>query len=59
MRSLMLDKTCFILAHCLPTIRSADLILVVRDGNMAESVTHRGLMERGGFCREMYDAQLA
>ena len=57
MRRLMRDKTCFVVAHRLSTIKNADLILVVRGGNVVESGTHRELMVKGGFYREMYDAQ--
>ena len=57
MRRLMRDKTCFVVAHRLSTIKNADLILVVRGGNVVESGTHRELMAKGGFYREMYDAQ--
>ena len=59
MRRLMRDKTCFVVAHRLSTIRHADLILVVRDGNVIERGTHDELMRRGGFYRELYDAQFA
>lgn len=59
MRKLMQDKTCFVVAHRLSTIQNADLILVVRDGNVVESGTHRELMQLGGFYREMYDAQFS
>lgn len=57
MRELMQDKTCFVVAHRLSTIRNADLILVVQDGNVVESGTHEELMARHGFYRELYDAQ--
>ena len=59
MRKLMQDKTCFVVAHRLSTIKNADLILVVRDGNVVERGTHRELMKLGGFYRELYDAQFA
>ena len=57
MRELMRGKTCFVVAHRLSTIQNADLILVVRDGNIVESGTHSELMEENGFYREMYEAQ--
>lgn len=59
MRKLMENKTCFVVAHRLSTIRHADLILVVKDGNVIERGTHRELMQLGGFYRELYDAQFA
>ena len=57
MRRLMQDKTCFVVAHRLSTIQHADLILVVRDGNIVERGTHQELMAAHGFYRELYDAQ--
>lgn len=57
MRKLMENKTCFVVAHRLSTVRNADCILVVRDGNVVESGTHEALMARGGFYRELYQAQ--
>lgn len=57
MRRLMENKTCFVVAHRLSTIRGADLILVVRDGNVVESGTHEELMKKRGFYRELYEAQ--
>ena len=59
MRELMQGKTCFVVAHRLSTVRSADRILVVRDGNVVESGTHPELMARKGFYWELYQAQFA
>ena len=59
MRKLMENKTCFVVAHRLSTIQSADNILVVRDGNVVESGTHDALMEQKGFYWELYQAQFA
>lgn len=57
MRRIMSDKTCFVIAHRLSTIRGADLILVVKDGNIVERGTHSDLMGRDGEYRRMYWAQ--
>ena len=57
MRELMRGKTCFVVAHRLSTIRHADLILVVRDGNVVERGTHEELMAQNGFYRELFEAQ--
>lgn len=57
MRSLMADKTCFVIAHRLSTIRHADLILVVKDGRVAEQGNHEELMKKRGVYYQMYDAQ--
>ena len=59
MRELMQGKTCFVVAHRLSTVRSADRILVVREGNVVESGTHPELMARKGFYWELYQAQFA
>lgn len=57
MRALMRGKTCFVIAHRLSTIRSADTILVVRDGAIVEQGNHDQLMEKGGFYASLYRAQ--
>jgi len=57
MLSLMKDKTCFVIAHRLSTIQHADLILVVRDGNIVERGTHEELMSAKGVYYGMYVSQ--
>lgn len=57
MRSLMQNKTCFIIAHRLSTIRSADQILVVKDGRVAEKGTHEELLNQNGLYSRLYQAQ--
>lgn len=57
MRKLMENKTCFVVAHRLSTIRNADCILVVRDGNVVERGNHEELMKLKGFYYEMHQAQ--
>ena len=59
MRELMRDKTCFVVAHRLSTVRHADRILVVRDGDIVESGVHAELMAKKGFYWELYQAQFA
>ena len=59
MRELMKDKTCFVIAHRLSTVRGADVILVVRDGEIVEQGTHEGLMSGDTFYRQIYEAQFA
>ncbi len=56
-QKLMEGKTCFVIAHRLSTIVHADLILVVRAGNVVESGTHAQLLERNGFYASLYNAQ--
>lgn len=59
MRALMRDKTCFVIAHRLSTIRSADTILVVRDGAIVEQGNHEALMKKSGFYVALYRAQFS
>ena len=59
MRTLMSGKTCFVIAHRLSTIRNADMILVLRGGDVVESGTHDSLMSADTFYRQLYEAQFA
>ena len=51
------DKTVIMIAHRLSTIRDADLILVMRDGDIVEQGTHDQLIEAGGFYADLYNSQ--
>lgn len=57
MDELMTGRTSFIIAHRLSTIKNADLILVMKDGDIIESGTHEALLEQGGFYAELYNSQ--
>jgi len=57
MDKLMHGRTSFVIAHRLSTIRDADLILVIRDGNIVEQGNHDALLARGGFYAELYNSQ--
>ena len=57
MDDLSRGRTSFVIAHRLSTIRNADLILVMKDGNVIEKGTHDQLMGRNGFYRDLYDSQ--
>ena len=59
MDKLMQGKTSFVIAHRLSTIRDADLILVVRDGNIIEQGKHDELLKKNGFYAELYNSQFA
>ena len=59
MDRLMGGRTCFIIAHRLSTIVDADLILVIRDGQIVEQGTHRSLLEQKGFYYELFQSQYA
>jgi ATP-binding cassette subfamily B protein len=53
----MKDRTSFVIAHRLSTVRDADLILVMRDGGIVEQGTHKELLSAGGFYAEIYNSQ--
>ena len=57
MDNLMRGRTSFVIAHRLSTIRDADLILVMRDGDIVEQGTHDQLIEKGGFYADLYNSQ--
>jgi len=57
MDKLMKDRTSFIIAHRLSTIKNADMILVMRDGDIVETGTHEGLLKQKGFYAELYNSQ--
>ena len=57
MDTLMQGRTSFVIAHRLSTIKNADLILVMREGDVIESGTHDELMAKGGFYAELYNSQ--
>lgn len=57
MNELMKGRTSFIIAHRLSTIRDADLILVIRDGDIVEQGDHNSLLKAGGFYAELYNSQ--
>lgn len=59
MNNLMKGRTSFVIAHRLSTIRDADLILVMRDGDIVEQGTHDSLIEKDGFYAALYNSQFA
>ncbi len=59
MDKLMEGRTSFIIAHRLSTIKNADLILVMKDGNIIESGNHDELMKQAGFYADLYESQFA
>ncbi|MCH5344353.1 MAG: ABC transporter ATP-binding protein [Acetatifactor sp.] len=59
MDNLMKGRTSFVIAHRLSTIRNADMILVMKDGDIIEQGNHDALMEQQGFYAELYNAQFA
>ena len=59
MDKLMEGRTSFIIAHRLSTIKNADLILVMKEGNIIESGSHNQLMKQNGFYADLYNSQFA
>ncbi|WP_434283428.1 ABC transporter ATP-binding protein [Clostridium botulinum] len=59
MRNIMKGRTSFVIAHRLSTIKNADLILVMKDGNIVEQGTHNELLKKKGYYEQLYHAQFA
>ncbi|MEG0903731.1 MAG: ABC transporter ATP-binding protein [Lachnospiraceae bacterium] len=59
MKRMMEGRTSFVIAHRLSTIKNADLILVLKDGNIVEQGTHKELLEGQGFYEQLYRSQFA
>ena len=59
MAELMKGRTCFVIAHRLSTIQNADLILVVKDGDVIEQGNHQQLMRQNGFYAALYNSQFS
>ena len=57
MDELMKNRTSFVIAHRLSTIKNADLILVMKDGDVIEKGNHEELMAAGGFYANLYNSQ--
>ena len=57
MDKLMKGRTTFVIAHRLSTIKNADLILVLKDGDIVEKGKHDDLLKQGGFYAELYNSQ--
>ena len=57
MDALMQGRTSFVIAHRLSTVRNADVILVIRDGDIVEKGTHDELLAQGGFYADLYNSQ--
>ena len=58
-QTMMQGRTSFIVAHRLSTIRTADVILVMKDGHIIEQGNHELLMKEGGFYANLYNSQFA
>ena len=59
MDKLTKGRTSFVIAHRLSTIKNADIILVLKDGDIIESGNHQQLMEQKGFYADLYNSQFA
>ena len=59
MDALTVDRTSFVIARRLSTIRDADMILVMNHGDIVESGTHEELLAKGGFYADIYNSQFA
>lgn len=59
MDELMVGRTSFVIAHRLSTIKGADVILVLKDGDIVEQGTHEQLLAKGGFYAELYNSQFS
>ena len=57
MNNLMRGRTSFVIAHRLSTIKDADLILVMKDGDIIEQGSHDELLSKNGFYAELYNSQ--
>ena len=57
MKTLMKGRTSFVIAHRLSTIREADVILVMKDGDVIETGNHETLMAQNGFYADLYNSQ--
>ena len=53
----MKGRTSFVIAHRLSTIKNADVILVMKDGNVVEQGNHKELLEKDGFYAQLYNSQ--
>ena len=57
MQEIMQGRTSFVIAHRLSTIRNADVILVMKDGDIIETGSHKQLVSSGGFYADLYNSQ--
>ena len=57
MANLMMGRTSFVIAHRLSTIRDADVILVMKDGDIIEQGNHKQLLAQNGFYAQLYNSQ--